>query len=869
MFKPANRIAVILAATLSGALSTVRADTPPAAMFPFVIPWDDASEGAATDVSFLNAKPAGVNGAIVVKDGHFVESKTGKRIKFLGTNFTFEANYPSHADADKIAAHIAKLGINIVRIHHHDQNNRPLWDHTAPGTTKMSPDGLDRLDYLISALKKNGVFVNLNPHVSRQYAPADGFPASVAHMPEPYDKRIDNIDHHMIDLQKQFAKDYLTRVNPYTGLNYCSDPCVAVVEINNENSLVGWAVSDHNKFFEALPEPFRSDVVTKWNVWLTAKYGNHANLVKAWTPVAKATATSDVLSSATVWNFEDHTGSGTMAKESEGDSTTADDVTLTTTAKPEQAWQAQAGLAHLNITEGALYAVTFRAKADKARDISVYTGIDQPDWHHIGLGGTAPLGTDWKPFRFVFQASQTVAHENRLMFVVGNDTGTVEIADARISPVTADNFMPEGQSLDNKTIDIPTDAGSPASNDFVHFLSDSETAYADEMRAYLRNDLKVKANIIDTQMSYGNVASFRREAGSDFADGHAYWQHPSFPGRPWDGDNWYIKNTPQVDALASGEGGELAKLAQYRWHGRPYSVSEYNHPFPSDFQSEMFPELATFAAAQDWDMIYGFDYGRYGADAKNDQIQGFFDTGTDPAKAAFMPAAALIFRTDAFGRRRNETILRVPASELAGGKPASDEWQAAGVAKPDILSDRVSVAVDPALSKPAVKTVKIKGPDIPNVAIVKSASGAQYVASDHGATAVSGYVGGTTVAGNGIVAAFPPFGNNFASLTLTPTDGKDVAASHRMLFTITGKAENLDMVWNATHTSYSRKIGHGPVQAEGIPASITITNPFIKHAWALDSTGARIATVPVTVANGKATIAVGPDYKTVWYELGA
>ena len=39
--------------------------------FPFVIPWNDASH-TVTDMSYMNVCPAGKNGRIVPRDGHFV-----------------------------------------------------------------------------------------------------------------------------------------------------------------------------------------------------------------------------------------------------------------------------------------------------------------------------------------------------------------------------------------------------------------------------------------------------------------------------------------------------------------------------------------------------------------------------------------------------------------------------------------------------------------------------------------------------------------------------------------------------------------------------------------------------------------------------
>lgn len=842
------------------------ADTSPA-LFPFVIPWDDAAPGTATDVSFLNAKPAGVNGAIIVRNGHFVEANTGKQIRFIGTNFTFDANYPTHQDAAAIAAHLAKFGVNIVRIHHHDLNGGPLWDPDAQNHGVFSADGVDRLDYLIAQLKKNGVYVDLNLHVSRHYTPADGFPESINQMPENYDKRIDNIDSRMIELQKEFAREYLTHVNPYTKMSYADDPCVAVVEINNEDSLVSSAADDHNTYFEKLPAPFRGEVVAKWNQWLAAKYGNQASLLSAWAPSATETAVADALSNANEWIFEDRTGSGTIRRLGDGSATTAPVVQLTTSVKPEQSWQAQAGLAHLDLVEGALYAVTFHARADKPRGISVYSGVDIPDWHHTGLDGSASLDADWSSVRLVFKASQTAAHENRLMFVIGNDTGSVWLSDVRIAPITRANFMPAGQSLDNATIGIPADAGSPASNDFVHFLSDAETAYAGDMLKYLRGDLHVKANLIDTQMSFGRLASFRREAGSDFADDHAYWQHPAFPGRPWDRANWYIKNTPQIESLLNGETTALERLAMNRWLGRPFSVSEYNQPFPSDFQVEMFPELATFAAAQDWDMIYSFDYGRYGAAAKTDQVQDFFDTGSNPVKAAFLPAAALIFRDEAYNPSLNPATLSLSAAEPLSGSPIWNAWMGPPTTKLNCLAQRLSVTVDPKTPKTFItigRQISVGGPSL-----TKTGAGAEYVAVGSRAIAAIGFVGGQTIAAGPLTAGFPDFGNRFAAMTLTALDGRPVGESSRLLLTVAGRAQNTDMVWNQSRTSVGRNWGHAPVLAEGIPAAITVQNDKIRQVWALDPTGRRVQRAPATSANGKVSFQIGPQFRTIWYELAA
>ncbi len=89
-------------------------------LFPFVVPSDDISAGV-TDMSFLNTRPA--DQLVTVKDGHFYAGE--KRIRFWGMNNDYDANYPTHQQAEMLAQRFAKLGMNIVRITHTDQQYAP------------------------------------------------------------------------------------------------------------------------------------------------------------------------------------------------------------------------------------------------------------------------------------------------------------------------------------------------------------------------------------------------------------------------------------------------------------------------------------------------------------------------------------------------------------------------------------------------------------------------------------------------------------------------------------------------------------------------------------------------------------------------
>ncbi len=846
----------------------------PAPLFPFVIPWDDASVGTATDVSFLNAKPAGRNGAIVAKNGHFVETNTGTRVRFLGTNLVAAGAFPTHADAEKVAARMAKLGINLVRLHHMDNPgwgpNTNLWDAKFPDHQHIDAAQLDKLDYLIAQLKQNGIYVNLNLHVSRQFTPADGFPESVRQIPN-YDKRVDEFDPRMILLQKNFARDLLTHVNPYTRLPYTSDPAVAVVEINNENSLVGDPWATLGAGLDTLPAPFRGELVGLWNTWLAKKYGTEAKLKAAWRAGVTPTGPG-LLTDSSAWSIEHQgTSNADMTREADG----AQRVSI---AKIDgTGWHVQVHQTGLDLKSGDTYTVSFRAKADVPRPLPIAASVDEADWHNVGLDATAALTTDWQTFHYVFTARDAVANHSRLAFTLGGQTGTVWIDTLQIHPGADGAGLAAGQSLTARTVDIPVSSTKAQHADWLAFLADTELNYADKMRGYLRNTLHVKANVICSQVTWGGLTGLSREAGSDFADNHAYWQHPTFAHKGWDPKDWTIPNTPMVTDLANGGGGTFQELAENRVAGKPYSVSEYNHAAPNDYRAETLPLIATFAAFQDWDMLYLFDYGGYGNDfdhgSQNDRFVSYFDSGNDPAKAAFLPAAALIFRDNppAASGSSNDSWISLSPSERTG-RTASVAW----AGKPNFLKQTLSIHLVPEPAHTAHPRGEHAGSffwqgsraDFSPLTVSQTEAGGQYRAVDRKAAAVVGYVGGETVMLGDDTLMFPKFGNNFAAVTLTPTDGKPLTQSRRLLLTLAGRVENQGMVWNADRTSVGDQWGHGPTVAEGIPATVMLKTSAARRVWALDGTGKRVQSVPAAFADGALTFTVGPQYKTLWYEVG-
>jgi hypothetical protein len=223
--------------------------------FPYTLPWDTPSP---LDVSFLNEKPAGQHGFIAVKGDQFITSGNGQPIRFWGTCFSAGANFPTHEQAELIAKRLASFGVNIVRTHHADTQwgENSLFDKKADNTRSFDPVNLDKFDYLLYCLKREGIYIYLDQLVNRTFKKGDGVD-NAENLPvcaKPYcyfDRRI-------IELQKEYSKNLWTHVNPYTGIAYKDDPAVAMMEFANENDL--WSQS-------VTLEPYRTRFEAMYREW--------------------------------------------------------------------------------------------------------------------------------------------------------------------------------------------------------------------------------------------------------------------------------------------------------------------------------------------------------------------------------------------------------------------------------------------------------------------------------------------------------------------------------------------------------------------------------------------------------------------------
>ena len=820
-----------LATTASAALPA-----PPQNLVDFPMNYAPTAPGPFAANSLLPA-PAAINGPITARDGHFFSGNT--RTRFLGVNFCFAASFPTHADADIVAARLARFGINIVRFHHMDTQPYPggLFEGN---TDQLSKEALDRLDYLIAALKKNGIYANLNLHVSHSFSRALKLPG--ANEAPTADKLIDLFDPTLIEAEKKYARELLTHVNPYTGSAYTAEPAVAMIEINNENSLFTWT---GEKGIEDLPAPFLAELQQQWNEWLKNKYPSRDALETAWNagvePVGPNILSDSPLATAgqpnSVWHVEQHDGAQ-MSATPQPDNT---GVRLTATKLSGPSWHLQINPSHLSLKKDRQYTLTFNAavpaNADpkNPRKITISASQAHDPWHNLGLAADATLTAQPRQFTFYFTANDT-DNNARISFALGDALGPIDLSNITLTPGGQQGLQPDEDFTGANQQGIPTvrlkSAETPMTpartHDWFTFLQSVDQNYFTSMRDFLKNDLHAHAPITGT-IGLGALGTLS-QSQMDFVDAHAYWQHPHFPGRQWDSHNWTVPNTPMVDSPTLGT---FPALAAIRVAGKPFAITEYNHPAPSDWREESVPMLATIAALQDWDAIFLFDYSS-NAHYERDHINDFFDIEGDPARMLLMPIAARIFLSGAVKPLPTAVPILFTKSESIdnANRFFYNLWpqlEALHHLTPNVLLqqqlviafDRTPGNIEGFSTNPLSWTTADPGTG-------------QFTLHDPHAAVYVGFPQNKDIPLGPLTLTH--IDSPFLVATLTPQNPTEpLATTNHLLLTLGARVENHNMKWNEDRTTVGTQWGKGPTQIE--PINATLQLPTNYTLTPLDSAG--------------------------------
>jgi len=277
-----------------------------AGMLPAVESWDfkpipDAcSADALMDLRSLNEAVAGESGFITRSaDGNDFVLGNGKPIRFWAMEDGAGGKHAkiSAPDLAKHARFLAKRGINLVRV---------FGDISSATTLDgIDPDVRDELWRMVAAMKKEGIYVLFTPIWigAAKTKPSLGFLDSGG---AKWGLLL--FDHKLQDAYKSWMQQVFTVANPYTGIPLNQDPALAIIQIQNEDSLLFWTMQN-------IRGPARAELRRQFFAFLVTKYGSFAAAQAAWkgaAPPRNEDAPDDPVTSEAglygLWRLTQHTG---------------------------------------------------------------------------------------------------------------------------------------------------------------------------------------------------------------------------------------------------------------------------------------------------------------------------------------------------------------------------------------------------------------------------------------------------------------------------------------------------------------------------------------------------------------------------------
>jgi hypothetical protein len=340
------------------------------------------------------------------------------------------------------------------------------------------------------------------------------------------------------------------------------------------------------------------------------------------------------------------------------------------------------------------------------------------------------------------------------------------------------------------------------------------------MKHYLTDTLGVESLVVgcaDHTYWIPNQPLLESTSLMDIVDAHVYWQHPAI---------WAARNTPMVDDPLNST---IVKLSRSAFAGKPFTVSEVNHPNPNEYASEMIPILAAYAAFQDWDGIFFYTFEPKALDGWQPYVADNFDITLDPVKMIQMSVGALLFtRPDVKPAREVVTrsysadqvieSMRLPES----ARPYFTPGFPVGTA----LRHGVRIS---SLDGPPTESFP---PDEPGPYLSDTGELAWYDSIDHGGAKKDGLVTIDTDRTQALVGFVKASGrqtrhlaaevkNNFCAITLSSLDSKPIARSETLLLTACSRIENTGTKWNARHTLWE-VWGHGPTLIEPVKGYLVL-----------------------------------------------
>lgn len=242
----------------------------------------DLIEGSALDLSGRKRFSSEKDGALLIgRDGAVTfRTQEGKPVRLIGFN-AFPSLYRMkgasreeiHRTIDRCLEQAKRMGYDYFRTNF-------LLDRDpfqgAAADFEFNPDYLDRLDYLVAACRRYGLYI---------YGTTASYQLGRKEWNRPFQQRAELKTETLFGVPARRAEwktlivKLLTHVNPYTGIAYKDDPAFLCFEFYNEQEI---SLQSLLRAPESFPAETLAFINAKFVRFLEKKYGTAKELSKRW-----------------------------------------------------------------------------------------------------------------------------------------------------------------------------------------------------------------------------------------------------------------------------------------------------------------------------------------------------------------------------------------------------------------------------------------------------------------------------------------------------------------------------------------------------------------------------------------------------------
>jgi hypothetical protein len=321
-------------------------------------------------------------------------------------------------------------------------------------------------------------------------------------------------DPQILSLNKEYAQQLLTHINPYTGKALVNDPVLATLEISNEKELYSNWFDGQLKHFSAggiLTWRHTNMLDSLWVSYLKSKYISTSALRNAWN--TGAISPTQLLVNGSFEDDPPQNGWTMRVTPPANASSSRDSLSQHSGKYSARVTVSQVGGANYQVswTQNRFslmkdwpYTISFAAKSDSSRPLIAALQKDVSPGTVYGSTGLS-LTSEWKTYSFTVQQPES-ASEAALTFLIGEQVGTYWFDDVSITTSVSGLIADESfetsfiRRIDYKDCWKYTEQRVRDMSSFYIKLQDD---YYAKMYSYLKDTLHIKIPITGTNINLG------------------------------------------------------------------------------------------------------------------------------------------------------------------------------------------------------------------------------------------------------------------------------------------------------------------------------------------------------------------------------